>query len=283
MFDVSFTEMLVIAVVALVVIGPERLPKVARTVGHLLGRAQRYVSDVKGDIRREMELDELRNLRTEMEEAARTIKSTVDTNVEEMRKELDHTTREVKSLADDAAQSASTASAAADVAVHGGDAVFLPEGAAGAASAAGVSPHADPAHAAPASSVAAHTHDSAAAHVPELVPVPNPAITPRDLPAGAPMVTPDPVVTVASAQVMPQPAPQSAPQPALQPAAAPLSGAAPVAGQPSVDDGDGAPVPQASLFPTDVLPPAVPPVASVDPAADTHPAAALPARDREKA
>ncbi|GGX19918.1 hypothetical protein GCM10007242_28560 [Pigmentiphaga litoralis] len=271
MFDVSFTEMLVIAVVALVVIGPERLPKVARTVGHLLGRAQRYVSDVKGDIRREMELDELRNLRTEMEEAARTIKSTVDTNVEEVRKELDHTTREVKSLADDAAQSASTASAAADVAVHGGDAVFLPEGAAGAAHAAGVSPHADPADAAPASSVAAHTPDGAAAHVPELVPVPNPAITPRDLPADAPMVTPDPVVTVASAQVTPQPAPQ------------PSSGAAPVAGQPSADDGDGTPVPQASLFPTDQLPPAVPPVASVEPAADTHPAAALPARDREKA
>ena len=58
MFDIGFSELLVIAVVALIVIGPERLPKVARTVGHLIGRMQRYVNDVKADISREMELDE---------------------------------------------------------------------------------------------------------------------------------------------------------------------------------------------------------------------------------
>ena len=75
MFDVSFTELMVIGVVALIVIGPERLPKVARTVGHLLGRAQRYVSDVKSDIRREIELDDLRKLKTEMDEAAREVRS----------------------------------------------------------------------------------------------------------------------------------------------------------------------------------------------------------------
>ena len=50
MFDIAFSELLIIGIVALVVIGPERLPKVARTVGHLLGRMQRYVSDVKSDI-----------------------------------------------------------------------------------------------------------------------------------------------------------------------------------------------------------------------------------------
>lgn len=60
MFDIGFSELLVIGVVALVVIGPERLPKVARTAGHLYGRLQRYVSTVKSDISREVELDELK-------------------------------------------------------------------------------------------------------------------------------------------------------------------------------------------------------------------------------
>ena len=59
MFDIGFSEMLVIGVVALVVIGPQRLPKVARTLGHLVGRMQRYVNDVKADINREIELDDL--------------------------------------------------------------------------------------------------------------------------------------------------------------------------------------------------------------------------------
>ena len=71
MFDIGFSEIVVIAVVALVVIGPERLPKTARTLGHLFGRLQRYVSDVKADISREMELDELRKLQREMQGAAR--------------------------------------------------------------------------------------------------------------------------------------------------------------------------------------------------------------------
>ena len=60
MFDVGFSELMVIGVVALIVIGPERLPKVARTVGLLLGRVQRYVATVKSDISQEMQLDELR-------------------------------------------------------------------------------------------------------------------------------------------------------------------------------------------------------------------------------
>ena len=62
MFDISFTEIMVIAVVALIVVGPERLPKVARTLGHLLGRVRRYVGDVKYDIQREMEAEELNEL-----------------------------------------------------------------------------------------------------------------------------------------------------------------------------------------------------------------------------
>lgn len=60
MFDIGFSELLVIGVVALIVIGPERMPKVARTAGHLYGRLQRYVSSVKSDISREVEFDELR-------------------------------------------------------------------------------------------------------------------------------------------------------------------------------------------------------------------------------
>lgn len=77
MFDISFTEIFVIAVVGLVVLGPERLPQVARTLGHLFGRAQRYVNDVKSDIQREMELEELRKLKTSVQEAARSIENTV--------------------------------------------------------------------------------------------------------------------------------------------------------------------------------------------------------------
>ena len=70
MFDVGFSEIMVIAVVALIVIGPERLPKAARTLGHLFGRLQRYVNDVKADINREMELDELRKLQQQVRTAA---------------------------------------------------------------------------------------------------------------------------------------------------------------------------------------------------------------------
>jgi len=70
MFDIGFSEIVVIAVVALIVIGPERLPKVARTLGHLFGRMQRYVNDVKADISREMELDELRKLQATVQDAA---------------------------------------------------------------------------------------------------------------------------------------------------------------------------------------------------------------------
>ncbi|MDB5903097.1 MAG: twin arginine-targeting protein translocase TatB [Betaproteobacteria bacterium] len=77
MFDIGFSELMVIGVVALIVIGPERLPKVARTLGHLFGRMQRYVNDVKADISREMQLDELRKLQSSMQEAARSFETTV--------------------------------------------------------------------------------------------------------------------------------------------------------------------------------------------------------------
>ena len=81
MFDVGFSEIVVIAIVALIVIGPERLPKVARTLGHLLGRMQRYVNDVKADISREMELEELRKLQASVQDAARSIEQSVNTEI----------------------------------------------------------------------------------------------------------------------------------------------------------------------------------------------------------
>jgi len=88
MFDIGFSELLLIAVVALIVIGPERLPKVARTLGHLFGRMQRYVNDVKADISRELELDELRKMQSSMEDAARSFQSSVSKEVSETESEF---------------------------------------------------------------------------------------------------------------------------------------------------------------------------------------------------
>ena len=78
MFDIGFSELLVIGVVALIVIGPEKLPRVARTIGHLVGRMQRYVADVKDDINREIELEELRKMRDSMQKAATDVQTSVD-------------------------------------------------------------------------------------------------------------------------------------------------------------------------------------------------------------
>jgi sec-independent protein translocase protein TatB len=88
MFDIGFSEMLVIAVVALIVIGPERLPGVARTMGHLFGRMQRYVNDVKSDIQREIELDELRKLRDTVESSAREIEQSVSRDFQAVEQEM---------------------------------------------------------------------------------------------------------------------------------------------------------------------------------------------------
>ena len=83
MFDIGFSEIVVIAVVALIVLGPERLPKTARTLGHLFGRLQRYVNDVKADISREMELEELRKLQQEMKSAASDLEQSMTSAVRE--------------------------------------------------------------------------------------------------------------------------------------------------------------------------------------------------------
>ncbi|MEW6133580.1 MAG: Sec-independent protein translocase protein TatB [Pseudomonadota bacterium] len=92
MFDIGFTELLVIGVVALLVVGPERLPRVARTAGHLFGRFQRYVSTVKADIGREMELDELRkaglSFKQSVEDAARGVETGIQEAEYSMRDEV---------------------------------------------------------------------------------------------------------------------------------------------------------------------------------------------------
>ena len=77
MLDFGFDKLALIGAVALVVIGPEKLPRVARTVGHLLGKAQRYVSDVKAEVNRSIELEELKKMKTGMEEAARDVEQSV--------------------------------------------------------------------------------------------------------------------------------------------------------------------------------------------------------------
>jgi len=94
MFDIGFSELMVIGVVALIVIGPERLPRVARTLGHLAGKLQRYVSDVKSDINREIELDELKKMRDSMQQTASSFESSVQA-------EMGKTEADVRSAVED--------------------------------------------------------------------------------------------------------------------------------------------------------------------------------------
>jgi sec-independent protein translocase protein TatB len=93
MFDISFMEMLIVAIAALVVIGPERLPKVARQAGQWTTKMRRYVDDVKSDFGRQLELSELRNLKKDVEEAARSIESNVGGAMTDVRSSLESVQR----------------------------------------------------------------------------------------------------------------------------------------------------------------------------------------------
>src|SRR5687767_15483808 len=95
MFDIGFSELMVIGLVALIVIGPEKLPRVARTVGHLAGRLQRYVSDVKSDINREIELEDLKKMRDSMEQAATEMRSSVQAELTKTETDLNQTVQDV--------------------------------------------------------------------------------------------------------------------------------------------------------------------------------------------
>jgi len=81
--DFGFDKLALIGTVALIVIGPEKLPRVARTVGHMLGKAQRYVADVKAEVNRSIELDELKKMKMQFEDAARDVEGSVRSEVEQ--------------------------------------------------------------------------------------------------------------------------------------------------------------------------------------------------------
>lgn len=87
MIDLGISKIALIGVVALVVIGPEKLPKVARMVGAFLGKAQRYVADVKAEVNRTMELEELKKMKASMEEAARNVESSIQDTTQDFEKE----------------------------------------------------------------------------------------------------------------------------------------------------------------------------------------------------
>lgn len=96
MFDIGFSELFVIGVVALLVLGPERLPRVARTAGHLLGRLQRYVNDVKSDISREMQLEELRKLQAQVEQQVREVERQAQDAGDSVNKEVEGLSDQMK-------------------------------------------------------------------------------------------------------------------------------------------------------------------------------------------
>src|ERR1044071_8508390 len=104
MFDIGFSELLVIGIVALIVIGPEKLPRVARTVGVLAGRLQRYVADVKADINREVELEELRKMRDSMHPAAPESQSSLQSELNKPEPDLNQTAAELNKTVEDAAK-----------------------------------------------------------------------------------------------------------------------------------------------------------------------------------
>ncbi|WP_431095179.1 Sec-independent protein translocase protein TatB [Polaromonas aquatica] len=86
MIDLGISKIALIGAVALIVIGPEKLPRVARTVGTLLGKAQRYVADVKNEVNRSMELDELKKMKDTVEGAARDVENSIQTNASDFEK-----------------------------------------------------------------------------------------------------------------------------------------------------------------------------------------------------
>lgn len=98
MFDIAFSELLVIGIIALIVIGPERLPKVARTAGQWLGRLNRYVAQVKQDIDRDIKLEELRKLQQEMQETAQRYEILADETRREIEQEADQVKRVVAAM-----------------------------------------------------------------------------------------------------------------------------------------------------------------------------------------
>ena len=89
MIDFGFDKIALIGAVALIVIGPEKLPRVARTVGHFIGKAQRYVADVKAEVNRSIELEELQKMKSQFETAARDVEDSVRSEVQSATRDLE--------------------------------------------------------------------------------------------------------------------------------------------------------------------------------------------------
>ncbi len=183
MFDVGFSELMVIGIVALMVIGPEKLPKVARTVGALLGRMQRYVNDVKADINREIELDEFKKMHTSVQDAAKSIETSMTETMSGFQAQAD----ELNKIA------SGDIAGLTDSSVAGG----TPAPADGTAAAAAVADGA----AAPA------VASAVPASVPAGASAPAPAGAPASVPAGAPAAAPvDAAALLAAVEAAPGPA-----------------------------------------------------------------------------
>lgn len=99
MIDLGISKIALIGAVALIVIGPEKLPRLARTIGALLGKAQRYVADVKQEVSRSMELDELKKMKETVEGAARDVENSIQTNASDFEKSWSETTGDSSSSA----------------------------------------------------------------------------------------------------------------------------------------------------------------------------------------
>ncbi len=102
MFDLDISKIAIIGAVALVVLGPTKLPVAARTIGKLLGKAQRYVSDVKAEVSKSIELDELKKMKDTMQEAASDVENSIHTGVTDFEKDWKEVTSEAGSSRSDA-------------------------------------------------------------------------------------------------------------------------------------------------------------------------------------
>lgn len=109
MFDISFMELLVISIVALIVIGPERLPAVARTVGHLYGRCRNFVYAIRTDIHNEMRMEELKKMQSSVQETAQSIEDSVQQGVDRLKSAMTEDNNEQPPPADSPSQPANQA------------------------------------------------------------------------------------------------------------------------------------------------------------------------------
>jgi sec-independent protein translocase protein TatB len=109
MIDFGFDKIALIGAVALIVIGPEKLPRVARTVGTLMGKARRYVADVKAEVNRSIELEELQKVKAQFETAARDVEQTVHREVNAAQQAFGQTYNEVTGALDGVTDAAASA------------------------------------------------------------------------------------------------------------------------------------------------------------------------------